>query len=132
MLMLVFRIYSATVAVTLLLEMLTTLRAQIHEIPLGDNELINTIILAALPLANLVIAFDDLIMLFRSKPQFILRYMFVRDRLDEITIIKDENKEDDNSESHRVFKIINCKSIKELNVSNNWFPFFDHAELISK
>ena len=95
MLMLVFRIYSATVAVTLLLEMLTTLRSQIHGIPLGDYELINTIILAVLPLANLVIAFDNLIMLFRSKPQFILRYMFVRSRLDEITIIKDENKEDD-------------------------------------
>ena len=95
MLILVFRIYSLTVAVTLLLEMLTTLRSQIHGIPLGDNELINTIILAALPLANLVIAFDNLIMLFRSKPQFILRYMFVRSRLDEITIIKDENKEDD-------------------------------------
>ena len=43
-----------------------------------------------------------------------------------------DNNVDDNSESHRVFKIINCKSIKELNVSNNWFPFFDHAELISK
>ena len=43
-----------------------------------------------------------------------------------------DNNEDDNSESHRVFKIINCKSIKELNVSNNWFPFFDHAELISE
>ena len=95
MLMLVFRVYSATVAVTLLLEMLATARAQIHGIPLGDDELINTIILAALPLANLVIAFDNLIMLFRSKPQFILRYMFVRSRLDEITIIKDENKEDD-------------------------------------
>ena len=91
----IFRIYSLTVAVTLLLEMLTTLRSQIHGIPLGDNELINTIILAVLPLANLVIAFDNLIMLFRSKPQFILRYMFVRNRLDEITIIKDENKEDD-------------------------------------
>ena len=95
MLILIFRIYSLTVAVTLLLEMLTTLRSQIHGIPLGDNELINTIILAVLPLANLVIAFDNLIMLFRSKPQFILRYMFVRSRLDEITIIKDENKEDD-------------------------------------
>ena len=95
MLMLVFKIYSLTVAVTLLLEMLTTLRSQIHGIPLGDNELINTIILAVLPLANLVIAFDNLIMLFRSKPQFILRYMFVRSRLDEITIIKDEDKEDD-------------------------------------
>lgn len=95
MLMLVFRIYAATVVVTLLLEMLTTARAQIHGIPLGDDELINTIILAALPLANLVIAFDNLIMLFRSKPQFILRYMFVRNRLDEVTIIKDRDKEED-------------------------------------
>ena len=93
MLMLVFRIYSATVAVTLLLEMLTTLRSQIHGIPLGDCELINTIILAVLPLANLVIAFDNLIMLFRSKPQFILRYMFVRSRLDELERLC--NKEDD-------------------------------------
>ena len=95
MLILVFRIYSATVAVTLLSQMLTTARAQIHGISLSDDELLHTIILAVLPLANLVIAFDNLIMLFRSKPQFILRYMFVRSRLDEITIIKDENKEED-------------------------------------
>ena len=95
MLMLVFRVYAATVVVTLLSQMLTTARAQIHGIPLGDDELLQTIILAALPLANLVIAFDNLIMLFRSKQQFILRYMFVRSRLDEITIIKDENKEED-------------------------------------
>ena len=93
MLMLVFRIYAATVAITLLSQMLTTARAQIHGIPLGNDELINTIILAVLPLANLVIAFGNLIMLFRSKPQFILRYMFVRDRLDEITIIKDEEED---------------------------------------
>ena len=95
MLMLVFRVYAATVAMTLLSQMLTTARAQIHGIPLGDNELLNTIILAALPLANLVIAFDNLIMLFRSKPQFILRYLFVRNRLDEVTIIKKEDKEED-------------------------------------
>ena len=95
MLILVFRVYAATVAVTLLSQMLTTARAQIHGIPLEDNELINTIILAVLPLANLVIAFDNLIMLFRNKPQFILRYMFVRDRLDEIKIVddKEEDKE---------------------------------------
>ena len=95
MLMLIFRVYAATVAITLLSQMLTTARAQIHGIPLGDNELINTIILAVLPLANLIIAFDNLTMLFRSKPQFILRYMFVRNRLDEITIIKNKDKEDD-------------------------------------
>ena len=95
MLILIFRIYSATVAVTLLLEMLTTLRSQIHGIPLGDNELINTIILAVLPLANLVIAFDNLTMLFNGRTKFILRYMFVRDRLDEIKIVddKEEDKE---------------------------------------
>ena len=95
MLMLVFRIYSATVAVTLLLEMLTTLRSQIHGIPLGDCELINTIILAVIPLLNLVIAFDNLTMLFNSRTKFILRYMFVRDRLDEIKMVddKEEDKE---------------------------------------
>ena len=95
MLMLVFRVYAATVAVTLLSQMLTTARTRIHGISLSDNELLHTIILAALPLLNLVIAFDNLIMLFRSKPQFILRYMFVRSRLDEITIIRDKDKEED-------------------------------------
>ena len=93
MLMLVFRIYAATVAVTLLLEMLTTARAQINDIPLGDDELLHTIILAALPLLNLVIAFDNLTMLFRSKRVFVIRYLFVRNRLGNVTIIKDE--EDD-------------------------------------
>ena len=95
MLMLVFRVYAATVAVTLLSQMLTTARAQIHGIPLGDNELLNTIILAILPLLNLVIAFDNLIMLFNGRTKFILRYMFVRNRLDEITIIKNKDEEDD-------------------------------------
>ena len=93
MLMLVFRIYAATVAVTLLSQMLTTARAQIHGISLSDDELLHTIILAALPLLNLVIAFDNLIMLFNSRTKFILRYMFVRDRLDEIKIV--DNEEDD-------------------------------------
>ena len=92
-LQIIFRIYSATVAVTLLLEMLTTLRSQIHGIPLGDDELIHTIILAVLPLANLVIAFDNLTMLFSGRTKFILRYMFVRDRLDEIRIENDKEED---------------------------------------
>ena len=93
MLMLVFRIYAATVAVTLLTQMLATARAQVNGIPLGDNELLNTIILAVLPLANLVIAFDNLTMLFNGRTKFILRYMFVRDRLDEITMKKDKEED---------------------------------------
>ena len=94
MLMLVFRVYSATVAVTLLSQMLTTARAQIHGIPLGDHELLNTIILAALPLANLVIAFDNLEMLFRGRTKFIYKYMFMRDRMDEIRIENDKEDEE--------------------------------------
>ena len=95
MLMLVFRVYAATVAMTLLSQMLTTARAQIHGIPLGDNESIITIILAALPLLNLVIAFDNLTMLFNGRTKFIFRYMYVRNRLDEINIVddKEEDKE---------------------------------------
>ena len=89
----IFRVYAATVAVTLLSQMLTTARAQIHGISLSDDELLHTIILAILPLLNLVIAFDNLTMLFSGRTKFILRYMFVRDRLDEIKIVDD--KEDD-------------------------------------
>ena len=95
MLMLVIRIYAATVAVTLLLEMLTTARSQIHGVPLGDDELIHTIILAALPLLNLVIAFDNLTMLFRSKRVFVIRYLFVRNRLGNVTLIKNKDEEED-------------------------------------
>ena len=93
MLMLIVRIYAATVAVTLLTEVLATARAQIHGISLSDDELLHTIILAALPLLNLVIAFDNLTMLFNGRTKFILRYMFVRDRMGEIKIVDDE--EDD-------------------------------------
>ena len=93
MLMLVFRVYATTVAVTLLSQMLTTARAQIHGISLSDDELLQTIILAALPLLNLVIVFDNLTMLFRSKRIFVIRYLFVRNRLGEVTSIK--NKEED-------------------------------------
>ena len=95
MLMLVFRVYAATVAVTLLLEMLTTLRSQIHGIPLGYDELLNTIILSALPLLNLVIALDNLTMLFNGRTKFILRYMFVRDRMGEIKIVDDEEDDEE-------------------------------------
>ena len=93
MLMLIFRIYAATVAATLLSQMLTTARAQIHGISLSDDELLHTIILATLPLLNLVIAFDNLTMLFSGRTKFILRYMFVRDRLDEIKIVDDEEED---------------------------------------
>ena len=95
LLILALRIYLLTISATLLLQMLTTLRSQIHGIPLGNHELLNTIILAVLPGRNLVIAFSNLMMLFNGRTKFILRYMFVRDRLDEIKMVddKEEDKE---------------------------------------
>ena len=94
-LLMIFRVYAATVAITLSSQMLTTARAQIHGISLSDDELLHTIILAALPLLNLVIAFDNLTMLFNGRTKFILRYMFVRGRLNEIEMVddKEEDKE---------------------------------------
>ena len=93
LLILALRIYLLTISVTLLLQMLTTARAQIHGIPLGDRELLNTIILAVLPGRNLVIAFSNLTMLFNGRTKFIFRYMYVRNRLDEIKTV--DNKEGD-------------------------------------
>ena len=93
LLILALRFYLLTISVTLLLQMLTTARAQINDIPLGDDELLQSIISATLPLLNLVIAFDNLTMLFSGRAKFILRYMYVRNRLDEIKIV--DNEEDD-------------------------------------
>ena len=90
MLMLVFRVYAATVAVTLLSQMLTTARAQIIGIPMNGTELIGTIGCAIIPIANLIVAYDCLTMMFNRKGKFAYRYMYVHDRLDEITIKKDK------------------------------------------
>ena len=95
LLILALRFYLLTVSVTLLSQMLTTARAQIHGISLSDDELLHTIILAALPLLNLVIAFDNLTMLFNGRTKFILRYMFVRDRMGEIKIVDDEEDDEE-------------------------------------
>ena len=90
MLMLVFRIYAATVAVTLLSQMLTTARAQIIGIPMAGMELLMTIGCAIIPIANLIVAYDCITMMFNRKGRFVYRYMYVHDRLDEITIKKDK------------------------------------------
>ena len=43
----------------------------------------------------IVIAFDNLTMLFRSKRVFVIRYLFVRNRLGNVTLIKNEDEEED-------------------------------------
>ena len=90
MLMTVFRIYLATVAIALVAQAMTTARAQIIGIPMNGTELIGTIGCAIIPIANLIVAYDCLTMMFNRKGKFAYRYMYVHGRLDEITIKRDK------------------------------------------
>ena len=90
MLMTIFKIYLATVAITLAAQAMTTARAQIIGIPMNGTELAKAIGCAILPIANLIVAYDCLTMMFNKKGKFVHRYMYVHDRLDEIKIKKDE------------------------------------------
>ena len=92
--MTIFKIYLATVAIALATQAMTTTRAQIIGIPMNGTELIGTIICAIIPIVNLIIAYDCITMMFNRKGRFAYRYMYVHDRLDEITIKKDKEGEE--------------------------------------
>ena len=91
--MTISRIYLATVVITLVAQAMTTARAQIIGIPMNGTELAKAIGCAILPIANLIIAYDCLTMMFNRKGRFVYRYMYVHDRLDEIKIKKDDEGE---------------------------------------
>lgn len=93
MLMTIFRIYLATVVITLVAQAMTTARAQIIGIPMNGTELLGTIGCAIIPIVNLIIAYDCLTMMFNRKGRFVYRYMYVHGRLDEIIIKKDKEEE---------------------------------------
>ena len=90
MLMTIFKIYLATVAIALVTQAMTTARAQIIGIQMNGTELVGTIICAIIPIVNLIIAYDCITMMFNRKGKFAYRYMYVHGRLDEITIKKDK------------------------------------------
>ena len=90
MLMTIFRIYLATVVITLVAQAMTTARAQMIGIPMDGTELVGTIGCAIIPIANLIVAYDCITMMLNRKGRFLYRYMYVHDRLDEITIKKDK------------------------------------------
>ena len=92
MLMTIFKIYLATVAITLAAQAMTTARAQIIGIPMNGTELVKTVGCAIIPIANIIITYDCLTMMFNRKGRFVYRYMYIHDRLDEITIKKDKEE----------------------------------------
>lgn len=91
--MTILRFYLATIAITLVAQAMTTARAQIIGIPMNGTELVGTIGCAIIPIANLIIAYDCITMMFNRKGKFAYRYMYVHSRLDEITIKKDKEEE---------------------------------------
>ena len=90
MLMTIFKIYLATVAIALVTQAMTTARAQIIGIPMNGTELLGTIVCAIIPIVNLIIAYDCITMMLNRKGRFAYRYMYVHGRLDEVKIKKDE------------------------------------------
>ena len=90
MLMTIFKIYLATVAITLGAQAMTTARAQIIGIPMDGTELVGTIGCAIIPIANLIVAYDNLTMLFNKKAKFIVRFMFVKVILDELRVVDED------------------------------------------
>ena len=87
----IFKIYLGTVAVTLLSEMLVTAKAQLKGFGLMNYQLLCTIICSSLPLANLVVLFSNIQMLFMKNDNFIVNYLYIKRSIDELS----ENKEDE-------------------------------------
>ena len=87
----IFKIYLDTVAATLLSEMLVTAKAQLKGFDIMNHQLLCTIICSSLPLANLVVLFSNIQMLFMKNDNFIVNYLYIKRSIDELS----ENKEDE-------------------------------------
>ena len=95
MLITIFRIYLAIMAITLVSDMLVTARSQYYGLSIKKGAALATIITAALPIANLIVAYDNFTMLFNKKAKFIVRFMFVKGRLDELRVVNEDGNEVD-------------------------------------
>ena len=91
----IFRVYLATMAICLVSDMLVTARSQYYGISIKRGATIGAILCAILPIANLIVAFDNFTMLFEKKAKFIVRFMFVKGRLDEVKVVDDDGNEVD-------------------------------------
>ena len=93
--MLILKAYLGTMAITLLSEMLVTARSQYYGLSIKKGAAIVAILTASLPIANLIVAYDNFTMLFNKKAKFIVRFMFVKGRLDKLRIVDEDGNEVD-------------------------------------
>ena len=90
--MTILRFYLATVSVTLIMDMLTTARSNYYGLSIKDRQIITAIVCAIIPIANLIVAYDNLTMLFEKRDRYISRFIYTRDRLDEVHFVDKEGK----------------------------------------
>ena len=95
MLITIFRVYLATMAICLVSDMLVTARSQYYGISIKRGAALVAIMTAAIPIANLIVAYDNFTMMFNKKAKFIVRFMFVKGRLDEVKVVDDDGNEVD-------------------------------------
>ena len=95
MLITILRVYLATVAITLVSDMVVTARSQYYGISIKRGAALVAIMTAAIPIANLIVAYDNFTMMFNKKAKFIVRFMFVKGRLDEVKVVDDDGNEVD-------------------------------------
>lgn len=90
--MTILRFYLATVSVTLIMDMLTTARSNYYGVSIKGTQIIAAIGCAIIPIANLMVAVDNFAMLFNKRDRFLIRFMFTRDRMDEVQFLDEEEK----------------------------------------
>ena len=95
MITIIYKVYLATVAITLVSDMLATARSQYYGLSIKRGAALVAIITAALPIANLIVAFDNFTMLFDKEVKFIIRFLIVKGRTDELRIVDENGNEVD-------------------------------------
>ena len=91
----IYKVYLATMAITLVSDMLVTTRSQYYGLSIKRGAALVAIMIAAIPIANLIVAYDNFTMLFNKKAKFIVRFMFVKGRLDELRVVDEDGNEVD-------------------------------------
>ena len=91
----VLRVYLATIAITLVSDMMVTARSQYYGISIKRGATLVAIMTAAIPIANLIVAYDNFTMIFNKKAKFVIRFLYVKGRIDELRVVDDDGNEVD-------------------------------------
>ena len=90
-LIMILRIYAATIAITLATEGIVQLRADMNNLGMAYGQLVVSLLVSLIPIGNIIIAFDNMRLLLTNKSTFIISYITAR-RRDEFIIKENGDK----------------------------------------